>query len=146
MNSTQRRRFRTAWRMAAFSLALVAATAVGCSGNNLSSVKGKVMAFGKPVTAGTLIFAPVRQDSNPGASASVLLKSDGTFESGSVVPPGTCKVTYVAPAPAYPEGHVPKPSEPAPLSPFSGLVAKVKDVAIKPGHNTIDLELVRAGR
>ena len=59
---------------------------------------------------------------------------------GAVV--GKHKVTYTPPVMNFPEGKEPKPGESPPRSGFEGLVPKVAEVEVKPGPNTIDIELV----
>lgn len=95
---------------------------------------------GKPVTAGTLVLSPDTKEKEPGAPASIPIQADGTFSSRNV-PVGLCKVIYMAPSPAFPEGYVPKPSEPAPVSPYAALAAKTSETTINSGSNTLDIEL-----
>lgn len=124
----------------AAGLCLVFSTAAllaGC-GPSVGRVSGKVTADGKPVTGGTIIFSP--GEGNRGAAATVNIKEDGTYTTDAALV-GKINLLYNAPSPAYPKGYVPKPSEPAPESPYTGLVPKVKEVEIKSGSNTIDIVL-----
>jgi len=131
------------WKLAGLCVTFSAVILAGCGGGeNVASVNGKVTAEGKAVTAGTLIFAPVPEGkSNPGKPAVVEVKSDGTFSSKAVVV-GKSTIVYNSPSPAYPEGYTPKPSEPAPVSPFSGLIPETKEVEVK-SDTTLEIKLVR---
>jgi len=47
---------------------------------------------------------------------------------------------------AYPEGKTPRPGEAPPKSGFEGLESKVQEVEVKPGKNSVDIELVAPTR
>jgi hypothetical protein len=123
--------------------------ALGCSGNSqLAPVKGKVTASGKPVSGGTITFAPIDVENAQPVVGEVL--PDGTFvmtteRVGDGVAIGKHQVTYTAPNAEVTEttdGSDPivKPS------PFAGLVVQQPEVEVKSGQNEVIVELVRASR
>jgi len=107
------------------------------------TITGKVTTGGKDVTGGSLIFAPIPKgsDQNPGAPSTANVGKDGTYTAKNVVP-GKVRVTYSSPGDVFPEGYTPKPSEPAPRSPFNGLVPKQPEIELKSGDTKVDIELV----
>lgn len=111
----------------------------GC-GARTGKVSGKVTAEGKPVTGGTLVFSP--DAANPGRPATVTVGADGSFSSNSVVI-GKDTVIYNAPPAQYPPGYTPQPSEPAPESPFVGLVPETKVIEVK-RDTPLEIKLVPA--
>lgn len=111
----------------------------GC-GAKTGTVSGKVTAEGKSVTGGTLVFSP--DAANPGPPATVQVGADGNFSSTAVVI-GKNTVIYNAPPAQYPPGYTPKPSEPAPESPYVGLVPETKTVEVK-GNTPLEIKLVPA--
>jgi hypothetical protein len=125
-------------------LAFALAASAGCSGGGkVAKVAGKVTASGKPVTGGTITFSPIAEGvTEPGRPASVEVQSDGSFETTNGAVIGKCQVTYVAPTVPLPEGYVARPSVQPPVSPFMGLFPKDKEVEVKSGDNTINIELV----
>ena len=134
----------TSWAIA-LCVVLPMMAVVGCSGGSkVGKVTGKVTYQGKPVTGGSLVFAPVpaQGDSAPGAPATVTIDADGSYKTTSGAVVGQCKVLYTAPS-GLPEGYVAKPSVAPPKSPFLDLVPKQKEVEVKAGDNTIDIELVK---
>jgi hypothetical protein len=118
---------------------------LGCNGGTTADLKGNVTYSGKPVTGGTLNFAPAgaADKNNAGAPVSAPVGADGTYKAQNVVA-GKVMVTYVPPPDDYPPGYTPKPSEPPPPSPFKGLSAKTREAEIKAGAATLDIELVNA--
>lgn len=121
----------------------------GCGGGGgklpVAKVVGKVVSDGKPVTGGSITFAPVGNGKDPaGKPASGAVQTDGTFKlftyrdnDGAVI--GKHKVTYSAPAGEAkegPDGHsVQTPS------PYAGLAVQNPDVEIKSSGNEITIEL-----
>jgi hypothetical protein len=126
----------------------------GCGGGSTDlptgRVSGKVSHNGQPVTGGTVTFAPLKSGvaggGMVGKPASGPISSDGSFSlttyspgDGAVV--GKHTVGYSAPAVEIDEAMHTENSKP-PVSPYAGLVPKIKEVEVKPGSNTIDIELV----
>lgn len=130
-------------------LVMVAVVAVaGCGGGgNTSSVTGKVVANGQPVTAGSITFMPVDgKDAQPAGGA---IQSDGTFkmmtdnkEGASI---GKHQVSYVPPQLEAPEWDGYGQQPPTPTSPFQGMVPKETQVEVKSGTNDLTIELVPGG-
>lgn len=108
----------------------------GCS--KKASVTGKVTFGGTAVKGGSLVFAPVGGGAPP---ATVAIASDGGFNA-SGVQPGKNKVIYNAPPAEFPAGYTPKPSEPAPMSPYTGMVVKTPEVEVGSGSTPMEIELV----
>jgi len=106
-------------------------------------VSGKVTAGGKPVTGGTLVFTPVAGGEIP--PASVTIGADGSYSSDKV-PTGKNKLIYNAPPAEHPKDYKPKPSEPAPMSPFARMVPKTPEVDVKSGSSTLDVEIGYPGK
>lgn len=124
---------------------LPALVMVGCGGNKGGQINGHVSADGKPVTAGTLVLAPVpksAEDMNAGAPTSIPIQPDGTFLAKTSAT-GTYRAVYTPPAAEHPPGYTPMPSEPAPESPFAGLTLKQNEFEISRGQNELTIELVR---
>jgi hypothetical protein len=136
---------------------------VGCGGGDqkpTAKVQGKVTFNGQPVPGGTLSFAPIAAEkgNEPGKSASGGVNSDGTYvlstyadKDGAVI--GKHRVIYLAASAAAAAGANPDDpasghsdetaaANPAPPSPFQGLIPKAAEVEVKSGSNTIDIELV----
>lgn len=122
-------------------------TLTGCGSNGGAKVTGKVTFQGQPVTGGTLVFAPVAQgEKNPGAPGTATISKDGSFTAATRVREGKCTVSYNAPMAEFPPGYTPRPSEPAPQSPFTNLMVKDKEIELK-GGTPVNIELVpRGGR
>ena len=59
---------------------------------------------------------------------------------------GKHTVRYTPPTMPYPEGRDPRPGEAPPKSGFEGLAAKTQEVELKPGKNSVDIELVAGPR
>ena len=124
---------------------LPALLVVGCGGNKGGQINGQVSANGQPVTAGTLVLAPVPKsdgDTNAGAPTSIPIQPDGTFLAKTSAT-GTFRAVYTPPAAEHPPGYTPMPSEPAPESPFAGLTLRENEFEITKGENTLSIELVR---
>jgi hypothetical protein len=124
-------------------------TLTGCGGGKTASVSGQVTYQGKPVTGGSLSFSPIPQsgEREPGKPGTATVGPDGNYEvgtydedDGAVI--GKHQVSYSAPVLPFPEGKDPQPGEMPPQSGFEGLVPRVETVEVKPGQNTIDIELV----
>lgn len=87
--------------LSAVAVALVLATSVGCSGDKLHPVRGKVVfPDGQPLTGGWVTFQSVGAEKV--ISADGELNPDGTFEvrthkPGDGVPPGRYQVTVRGP-------------------------------------------------
>jgi len=141
MDSKRFSAFRTT---AVCGLALCVMLLAGCGGGRgTTTIKGTVKtADGKPVTGGTLTIAPV----DAGGEASPVgtqVGSDGTFSVAA--PQGKAKLTYVDPGAQFPKDYTPKPSEPAPLSPFAGMSVVKPDVEIKAGES-LDVTIGKGGK
>lgn len=133
-------------KLAGFCLVLVAFLS-GC-GENVARVKGTAAYKGAPVKGGTVIFSPIGAGLEPGSPATADVKSDGTFRmvtntgsDGAIV--GKHRVSYTPPAQELTEEQRKNPKYIAPLPPYMGLVAKQTEIEIKPGDNTIEIELIR---
>lgn len=124
----------------------------GCSSSDqmaTAPVSGKVTYNGQPVKGGSVMFSPVASGTQePGKGASGTVKDDGTYvlgtysaDDGAVV--GKHTVAYIPPTSEVAEapegGHV----QAAPPSEYAGLQPKQKEVEVKSGSNTIDIELVK---
>jgi len=137
---------KAVWRAVVLGLALSTGLVAGCGGKG-AKVTGKVTtADGKPVTGGSLTFAPIPSgnDRTPGKPASADVQSDGSFTVDEVVV-GKCKVTYTAPSPQYPPNYTPKASEPAPVSPFTGMVPVQSEVDVPAGGATLEIKISYPG-
>lgn len=127
----------------------VVTTLSGCGGADTdqkatTKVTGKVTHDGKPVTGGTLLFAPIADEKNkmPGKDGQAVIKSDGTYEvstynpgDGAVI--GNHRLTYVPPA-AEMDAH----GQPKGDQPFKGLVPSKETVEVAKGAGPIEIELV----
>lgn len=112
----------------------------------MAPVKGQVVANGRPVTEGTLVFSPLAETVDA-ASANGAIQPDGTFvlgtnslADGAAV--GRHRVLYNAPPPSGPEwdGYG-KPPERT-FSPFQGFIPRESEVEVKAGPNEITIELM----
>lgn len=115
---------------------------VGCGDAGRATVSGKVTADGKPVTGGSLSFAPVGGNAKPAAAS---IGSDGTYDlsDSEGAPIGKNLLLYSPPPRSFPEGFSPKPGDMPPASPYDGLKPSVTEVEILGGANTVDVELVK---
>jgi len=104
------------------------------------------------VNAGSLTFTPIPADGNqqPGKPGAAEVQPDGRYfvgtysrNDGAVI--GRHRVSYAPPVLPFPEGKEPKPGESPPSSGYEGLVPKAAEVEVRPGSNTIDVELVPEG-
>jgi|GEM_PF-2998600 len=119
-----------------------ALAAVGCGGSGGGLVvKGKVEANGKPVTNGMLNITQKVGDDKTGATIAAKIGANGEFVTPPEVKEGPAKITFVAPGPEYPAGYTPKPSEPAPESPYSKMKVKEAEIVIKSG-TPLNVELI----
>lgn len=138
---------RLASRLTLICIVLAAATLLGCSANS-ASVHGKVTFKGQPVTGGTLTFLPLADDNKePGKSAVGIIQPDGTFIVGTYrsadgTVHGRHQVLYSPPVIELPPGKTLKVGQAMPRSPYDGLVPLQKQVEIKPGSNSLDIELI----
>jgi hypothetical protein len=133
--------------LAAFSVIVM----TGC-GSKSNAVTGKVTYNGQPVTGGSLTFLPVTSSAGDpqaaGKPAAANVDSAGNYklipggDSGGAAK-GMNRVVYSAPVSDIPAGVELQPGQgPAP-SPFDGLRPKTETVEVKPGNNTIDIELTK---
>lgn len=115
---------------------------IGCGDTGRATVSGQVTADGKPVTGGSLSFAPVGGNAKPAAA---LIGSDGTYDlsDSEGAPVGKNMLLYSPPPRAFPDGFSPKPGDMPPASPYDGLKPSVTEVEIQGGANTVDVELVK---
>ena len=115
---------------------------VGCGGGGGGIVvKGKVEADGKLVTNGMLNITQKIGNDKTGRTVAAKIGSNGEFVTPPEVKEGPAKITFVSPGPEYPAGYSPKPSEPAPESPYSKMKVKDEDVVIKSG-TLLTIELI----
>lgn len=115
---------------------------VGCGGSGGIVVKGKVEADGKPVTNGMLNITQKIGDGKTGATAAAKIGANGEFVTPPEVKEGPAKITFVSPGPEFPAGYTPKPSEPAPESPYSKMKVKDEEIVIKSG-TPLTIELIK---
>ena len=135
-------------------LLMMTVLVAGCGGNGSKApVKGKLMADGKPVTEGTLMFAPIAATNaagGPDSAAPALgpIQTDGTFvvgtnstSDGAAI--GRHLVTYTAPPPPASnwDGYGTPPVRK--FSPFEGFVPKEKEIEVKAGQNELTIELMK---
>lgn len=131
---------------------IVAWSVIGCGGGSsqktTAPVSGKVTHDGEPVTEGSLIFAPTGSGPTPGKTGRAEIQSDGTYsvstygkDDGAVI--GTHEVSYSVPSSM---GHDAQGAESAEGEGVSSqvLVPKTKEVEVKSGGNTINIELVES--
>jgi hypothetical protein len=119
----------------------------GC-GSDSAVVAGKVTFQGAAVNGGALQFLPVASgDSNPGMPAAGEIQPDGTYvlgreskADGAVV--GKHRVIYTPPMPQLADPANAKPGDRPPPSPYAGLQPMPAEVELKPGSNTVDIELL----
>jgi hypothetical protein len=121
----------------------------GC-GSKGSTVTGKVTYQGQPVTGGSITLIPVASEGSTtaGKPAAANIQSDGTFKMSAgtdagAASPGQNRVLYSAPVTELPEGVELKPGQTPPPSPFDGLRPVNETVEIKPGNNTLEIELTK---
>jgi hypothetical protein len=122
----------------------------GCGGGELAPVSGKVTFKGAPIKGGTLIFSPVPGTAGAaiaGKPASAEVGADGSYSlqtnrplDGAKI--GKQRVTFTPPPQQLTEAQRTNPRYKAPAPLYMGLVANPGEVEVKPGPNTIDLELV----
>ena len=116
---------------------------VGCgSGGGGIVVKGKVEADGKPVTNGMLNITQKIGTDKTGGTVAAKIGPNGEFVTPPEVKEGPAKITFVSPGPEYPAGYTPKPSEPAPESPYSKMKVKDEEIVIKSG-TPLAIELIK---
>lgn len=115
---------------------------LGCgeSGGGLV-IKGKVEANGKPVTNGMLNITQKIGEDKTGRTVAAKIGDNGEFVTPPEVKEGPAKITFVAPGPEFPAGYTPKPSEPAPESPYSKMKVKEAEIVIKSG-TPLNIELI----
>lgn len=134
------------WRLAlcgALCLALPLGL-VGCGSSGRAPVSGKVTVQGQPVQGGTLVFSPLKGE---GKSATAEIKSDGTYTLGTNRPGdgavvGRHRVTFTPPAQTLTEEQRSNPRYVAPPPLYFWMTATPNEVEVKPGTNTLDLQLV----
>lgn len=137
-------------RLASMStrIALLLALPVGLAGcgGQTALVTGKVTTDGKEVTGGTLVLSPLDEDgkSARGRPGLADLGGDGTFkielESGPDGLAQKCTVRYTPPPVSV------TAAKKDAVIPYAGLVPKESQIDIKPGANTVNIELVPAPR
>ena len=116
---------------------------VGCGGGGGGIVvKGKVEADGKPVTNGMLNITQKIGNDKTGGTVAAKIGPNGEFVTPPEVKEGPAKITFVSPGPEFPAGYTPKPSEPAPESPYSKMKVKDEEVVIKSG-TALNIELIK---
>lgn len=132
----------------ALASALVIGSLVGCGtgGPATMPLTGKVVYDGKPVTGGSLTFAPTGDGAAIAASSPVIsqVNPDGTFkvDTGAVL--GKHRVLYAPPYRAQVEWDGKGTPPEQPKSPFDGLSPKSEEIDVKAGANDVTIELVAA--
>jgi hypothetical protein len=133
------------WKGAMLGLVFVAAAA-GCGSKNNAQVRGTVKFAGGPVKGGTLIFGPVGQG-NVGQPASATISPDGTFvlgtnraADGALI--GRHRVVFTPPPQQLTEKQRTDPNYEAPPPDYYGMIPKEVEVEVKPGVNTMEIELM----
>jgi hypothetical protein len=127
----------------ALILVVFAGALVGC-GPSYSPVSGTVTHNGEKVKGGTVMFSPIAEGTNaPGPPVSATVEADGsyTLKSGTTLGGvvGKNKVSYTAGG-----GEESKdPNKQGTPSPYANLKVKEETVEVKPGSNTINIELVK---
>jgi len=126
---------------------------VGCGGGNLAPVKGKVTVSGEPAKGGSLIFSPLGsgEEASPGKPASAEIQSDGTYTLGTNRPSdgahvGHHRIGFTPPPQQLTDAQRTDPKYKAPPPLYMGMVPKPNETEVKPGSNTIDIELVFPGK
>lgn len=127
--------------------ALVVTVFTGCgeSGPKTYPVTGTVTTGGKPVTEGSLTFAPVGVTGDQAIQPVVAaVQSDGTYKIEKGTVPAKHRVLYTAPPPEGDAGEWDGKGAPPTLakSQFDGFVPKESEVEVTAGENKIDIELV----
>ena len=144
-------RFDSLRILSAAACLLLAAAVLGCGvgGASKGKVKGKVVANGQPVTAGSITFMPAEpKDGDLPASGTV--QSDGTFvittdKAGDGAALGKHQVSFTPPQVEAPEWDGYGTQPPTPPTPFAGMVVKEAQVEVKSGENDLTIELVPGG-
>jgi hypothetical protein len=124
----------------ALALVALAALAAGGCGEQKSRVGGRLVNNGQPITVPAsqvaVTLTPLTADGkpNPGASYTMKVKEDGTFElvaSGGQLPPGTYQVSILA------SGKLAEQ-----VKPFAGDASPIRR-EIKPGPNDLVIDLAK---
>jgi hypothetical protein len=117
----------------------------GCSHTG-ATVSGTVVANGKPVTGGNIVFSPAggNRSTAPGKPGAAEIRPDGSFvltlEPGEKGLAERFTVRFTPPVlPPMSEAEAK-----VTLPPYQGFVPKQPDVAVRSGANTLDIELVKA--
>lgn len=127
---------------------VLAALAAGCGGGALVPVTGKISVKGAPVKGGTLIFSPVSEGegSSAGKPGSAEISESGTFTIKSQgkdgIAAGKYKVSFTPPEQKLTEEQRKDPKYVAPPPLYMNMVPKDKEITIKAGETTIEVELV----
>lgn len=128
-------------------LSAVLLALAGCgSGRKTAYVKGAVLYAGKPVHGGMLIFGPVG-NGKVGEPASATIQEDGsyslgTYRAGDGAVIGKHRVIFTPPQPKLTDEQRTDPNFEPPPPEFQNMIPKEAEVEVKPGQNTIDIELV----
>jgi hypothetical protein len=115
---------------------------VGCGGVKLAPVSGKVTCNGEAVKGGQLVFGPLNAPGEePGRPEAATVQEDGAYTLKAGAKVGRHSVSYTSPPAIMTEEQRADRTYNAPPSPYTGLVPKPREVEVKPGENTINLEL-----
>lgn len=130
---------------------------VGCGGGAerkpTAEVTGVVFYEGKPVTGGTVYFAPRGEGTTPGKGGAGYVQADGTFtvgtykdDDGAVI--GNHAISYEPPAPELIGTPSTSSGQPAAAvrtirSPYTGLVPSKTEVAVRNSGNVFEIDLVK---
>jgi len=148
MNSGHDRTLR--WAVALL-IGVMAISGCGDAGKKpVAKVSGKVTFNGQAVTGGTITLAPraSANSSEAGTPARCSVQSDGSFKAstygqfdGAII--GKHQVMYSPPSVETPVAPAGGHAQAPPPSPFEGLVAKVVEIEVKAGENSLSIELVK---
>lgn len=133
-------------------LGMVLAVGLTGCGEAMAPVKGTVHVNGSPAKGGSLVFAPIAESGHSiGRSATAEIKPDGSYSLTTEHPDdgarvGHYRVVFTPPAQELTEKQRTDRSYKAPPPLYMGMKPKPAEVEVKSGPNTIDLELVPAGK
>lgn len=125
-----------AWRALAWLLGLMA----------VADVTGTVTAASRPVSGGSVILSPIGEGENdtPGRPGIATVMPDGRYRLRIVPGSGGLARRYAV---RFSPPELPPLSEAEAMKavpPYSGMVPKTADVALRAGANTVDIEIVPA--
>jgi hypothetical protein len=127
-------------RLLALTLGFLLAFSSGC-GPSIANVQGKVSADGKEATSGGIALSPLGSDGKPirGTPGMADIRTDGTFSMDvELASAGTNRfvVRFSPPSLDTKKAHL------GGVVPYAGYVPKDAEVELKPGPNTVAIEIV----